>query len=226
MIKKYKKENGCTHPTNFCVCATKAIQHIVRSYKIVCIFQPYRLESGKFAITNESDKLTLCRIGFYFGALMCAELTKQMPKLHLDKYQDGYIKYNSLICKTISGRQLRFNNVINPLRHQVYFLQSNSPLVKMAVAEAHKRIGCGLGVGAYIKNMLVMGVSAPNLPAIIHHYIKACQGCLHYNLFFSAKTPFSRALKESSGPNNSLDACLNSNPLSFLIVDELGPVFL
>ena len=44
-------------------------------------------------------------------------------------------------------------------------------------------------------------------------------------MFFSARTPFSRALKESSGPNDSLDACLNSNPLSFLIVDELGPIF-
>ena len=73
--------------------------------------------------------------------------------------------------------------------------------------------------------MLVMGVSAPSLPVIIKHYIKSCQGCLHYNLFFSAKTPFSRALKESSGPNDSLDSCLNNNPLSFLIVDELGPIF-
>ena len=95
----------------------------------------------------------------------------------------------------------------------------------MAVTEAHRRIGCGLGVGTYVKNMLVMGVSAPNLPAVIQNYIKACQGCLQYNLFFSAKTPFSRAIKESSGPNDSLDSCLNKNPLSFLIIDEMGPIF-
>ena len=90
-----------------------------------------------------------------------------MPKLHLETYQDGFIKYNSLICKTISGRQIRFNNIINPIRHQVYFLQTNLPLIKMAITEAHKRIGCGLGVGAYVKNMTVMGVSAPNLPALV-----------------------------------------------------------
>ena len=160
--------------------------------------------------------MTLCQIGFYYGALLCAELQKRMPKLHLEKYHDGFIKYNSLVCRTICGRQVRFNNVVNPMRHQVYFLQTNSPLVKMAITEAHKRIGCGLGVDAYIKNMTVMGVSAPKLPALVQNYIKACQGCLQYNLFFSAKTPFSRAIKEQTGPNDSLNACLNKHPLSFL----------
>ena len=38
LVKKFKKENGCTHPTNFCVCATKATQNIVRPYKKFCIF--------------------------------------------------------------------------------------------------------------------------------------------------------------------------------------------
>ena len=147
-----------------------------------------------------------------------------MPKLHLDRYQDGFIKYNSLVCRTICGRQLRFNNVINPIRHTVFYLQTNSPLVKMAIAEAHKRIGCGLGTEAYIKSMIVMGISAPNLHVVVRSYIKACQGCLQYNLFFTAKTPFSRAIKEQSGPNDSLDACLNKNPLSFLILDETGPI--
>ena len=47
LIKKFKKENGCIHTINFCVCATKATQHIVRPYKKFCIFQPYRLETGK-----------------------------------------------------------------------------------------------------------------------------------------------------------------------------------
>ena len=94
----------------------------------------------------------------------------------------------------------------------------------MAIAEAHKRIGCGLGTEAYIKSMIVMGISAPNLNAVVRSYIKACQGCLQYNLFFTAKTPFSRAIKEQSGPNDSLDACLNKNPLSFLVLDETGPI--
>ena len=95
----------------------------------------------------------------------------------------------------------------------------------MAITEAHKRVGCGLGTDTYLKNMLVLGVSAPNLPKLIKNYTKACNGCLQYNLFFSAKTPFSRALKEQSGPNDSLDACLNKHPLSFLILDETGPLF-
>ena len=95
--------------------------------------------------------MTLCQIGFYFGALLCVELQKHMPKLHLEKYQDGYITYNSLVCKTISGCQVRFNNVVNPLRHKVYFLQTNSPLVNMSIIEAHKRVGCGLGTEASIK---------------------------------------------------------------------------
>ena len=66
LIKKFKKKNNCLHSTNFCVCATKATQHIIRPYKKFCIFQPYRLENGKFGVTNENDMLTLCRIGFYF----------------------------------------------------------------------------------------------------------------------------------------------------------------
>ena len=111
---------------------------------------------------------------------------------------------------------MRFNNIVNPMRHQVYFLQTNSPLVKMAITEAHKRVGCGLGTDTYIKNIVFMGISAPNLPALVQSYTKACQGCLQYNLFFSAKTPFARALKEQSGPNDSLDACLNKHRLSFL----------
>ena len=97
--------------------------------------------------------MTLCQIGFYFAALLCAELSKHIPKLHLEKYQDGFIQYNLLVCKTICSRQLRFNNIVNPMRHQVYFLQTNSPLVKMAITEAHKRVGCGLGTDAYLKNM-------------------------------------------------------------------------
>ena len=58
---------------------------------------------------------------------------------------------------------------MNPVRHQVYFLQTNSPLVKMAIAEAHRRVGCGLGINAYLQNMLVLGVSAPNLPKLIQN---------------------------------------------------------
>ena len=94
----------------------------------------------------------------------------------------------------------------------------------MAITEAHKRVGCGLGTDAYLKNMLVLGVSAPNLPKLIQNYQKACNGCLQYNVFFSAKTPFSKSLKEQSGPNNSLDTCLDKHPLSFLVLDETGPL--
>ena len=95
----------------------------------------------------------------------------------------------------------------------------------MAIAEAHRRVGCGLGINAYLQNMLVLGVSAPNLPKLIQNYQQACNGCLQYSVFFSAKTPFSRSFKEQSGPNNSLDACLDKHPLSFLILDETGPLF-
>ena len=95
----------------------------------------------------------------------------------------------------------------------------------MAITDIHKHVGCGLGTDAYIKNMIVMGMSAQNLPALVQSYTKACQGCLQYNLFFSAKTPFVRAIKEQTGPNDSLYACLNKHPLSFLILDETGPLF-
>ena len=139
--------------------------------------------------------MTLCQIGFYFGALLCAELSKRIPKLHLEKYQDGFIQYNSLVCRTICGRQVQFNNVVNPMRHQVYFLQTNSPLVKMAVTETQKHVGCGLGTDVYIKNMLVLGISAPNLPALIQSYTKACQGCLQYNLFFCGKNTIFKSPK-------------------------------
>ena len=123
------------------------------------------MSSGRFAPITESDKLTLTQIGFYFGALLWAELKKKMPMLHVDKYQHGVISYNSLVCKTISGRQIRFNNVLSPKRHIFYFLQANSPLVTMSIIESHRKVGCRLGLEAYIKNMMLMGISAQNLPS-------------------------------------------------------------
>ena len=72
---------------------------------------------------------------------------------------------------------------------------------------------------------MVMGVTAPNLPMLVQSYIKGCNGCLQYNLFFTAKSPFSKAIREQSGPDDTLDSCLNHNPLSFLVLDETGPVF-
>ena len=95
----------------------------------------------------------------------------------------------------------------------------------MSIIESHRKIGFGLGCDAYNKNMMIMGVSAPNLPMLVQNYIKGCNGCLQYNLFFSAKSPFSKAIKEQAGPDDSLDACLNHNPLNFLVLDETGPLF-
>ena len=38
LVSKYKKKHNCTHQTNFCICANKALEHIVRPYRKFCIF--------------------------------------------------------------------------------------------------------------------------------------------------------------------------------------------
>ena len=73
--------------------------------------------------------------------------------------------------------------------------------------------------------MQVMGVSAPNLPNLVKNFIESCNGCLQYNLFFTNKSPFAKVIREQAGPDDTLNSCLNHNPLSFLVLDQTGPVF-
>ena len=49
--------------------------------------------------------------------------------------------------------------------------------------------------------------------------------CMQYHLFFKTKIPFAKAIRNQSGPDDSLQACLNQIPHSFLILDQTGPIF-
>ena len=79
----------------------------------------------------------LAQIGFYWSALIYADLDSKVHDLVLDRYSVGRISYGTLSCKVISGRLIRHNAVVNLTRHKIYYLRNDSPLVKLAVKESH-----------------------------------------------------------------------------------------
>ena len=135
-----------------------ALRNVIRPYKDYPVFKPY-IRDGKFALENESDKRMFAQIGFYWCALICADLKSKVHDIGLDRYSIGSISYGTLSCKVISGRLIRHNAVINPTRHKIYFLRNDSPLVKLAVKESHARLSCNLGVLQYVKNAQLIGIT-------------------------------------------------------------------
>ena len=94
-LYKTKRDLQCPHKTFKCNCADIALQNIVRPYKEIPIFQPYR-KNGKFTLATEHDKHMLTQIGFYWAALICANLKDKIHISGLDRYVEGQISYGTL----------------------------------------------------------------------------------------------------------------------------------
>ena len=125
------------------------------------------------------------QIGFLWCTLICADLKSKVHDLKLDKYSIGRISYGTLSCKVISGRLLRHNAVINPTRHKIYFLRNDSPLIKLAVKESHARLVCNIGVAQYVKNVQLIGITAPAIAKTDKELRNSCPGCLQQRVFFN-----------------------------------------
>ena len=164
-------------------------------------------------------------MGFFFGTLISADLVHKIGFTNIDKYGEGVIVSGTLQCRVVSGRQVRFSNIVNPSRHKIYFVQRDSPLVRLAVRESHFKLGCGLGVQAYINNVQLIGVACPGLFKTIKQYRDSCPGCLQNRVFFSAKSPYCKSILGQHGPDDLLSATVSQNPLSHLIIDETGPIY-
>ena len=67
----------------------------------------------------------------------------------MDRYDVGFIYLNARFSRTYSGRSLRFESVINPTRQTIKWIYVDSPLMTLAITEAHRVLSCGLGVDAY-----------------------------------------------------------------------------
>ena len=170
---------------------------IVHPYGENPIFQPYIVD-GILNKTNSTDNHTLTQIGLFFAALMCAELKSKIHAMNIDKYTEGIITAGSLKCKVISGRQVRFNNIVQPIRHRFFWVKNNSPLVYLAIRESHKKLGCGLGLQSYIQGVHLIGISAPGLSKVVDTFRKSCSGCTTCKVFFSKKSPFSKKYNSST----------------------------
>ena len=78
--------------------------------------------------------VTLVQIGFYYSALICADMTSKIQSLNNIKcYTEGSISSGTLTCKVLSGHQMCFNNVIQLIRHRIFWIKKNSPLVHLAI---------------------------------------------------------------------------------------------
>ena len=91
-------------------------QKILRPLRQNPIFKLYII-NNRFNQINKSDKRIISQIGCYFVALICADLKSKIHIHNIDKYTNVLISYGTLSCKVISGRQIRFNNLVNPKRH-------------------------------------------------------------------------------------------------------------
>ena len=85
LVNKAKRRLHCTHHSSQCECAQFALRNITRPYKDFPIFKPY-LRNRRFALANKSDKRMLSQIGFFWSALICADLKSKVHDLGLDKY--------------------------------------------------------------------------------------------------------------------------------------------
>ena len=100
-----------------------------------------------------------------------------------------------------------------------------SPLVYSAIRKAHSKIGCGLGVQAYVNNCQLIGISTPCIGKLVEQLRYSCPGCFQVNIFFKSKSPFTKAQIKSRGPDDLLYATMQQDPLSHFIVDQIGPLF-
>ena len=90
--------------------------------------------------------------------------------LNIDQYTEGLISKRTLSYKVVSGRHIRFKNIVNPTRHRIFWLKHNSPLVSLVVCKAHGKLGCGLGEQAYVNAWQLIGVSAPRLHRLVKNF--------------------------------------------------------
>ena len=223
-LNRFKSQVRCAHKDVNCVCIKRALEGIVRPYISDPIFPPY-LRNGRWVRANDADRRFLAQLGLFFGALLTAELVQKVRMKHLTNYGEGFIVYNDLKCKVLSGRQVRFKAIVNPTRHKIYIIQHDSPLVNLALREAHAKIGCGNGIEQYVTHIQLLGIASPGLHSVVQQFRDACPGCLQHNMFFSGKSPYANAILKQHGPDDLTSATVNADPLSTIIVDETGPFF-
>ena len=95
----------------------------------------------------------------------------------------------------------------------------------MAVRETHQKLGCDLGIQSYVNSCQLIGVSAPGINKTVARFHDSCPSCLQMTSFFKGKSPFSKALLKTRGPDDLLATTVQQDPLTHLIIDQTGPLF-
>ena len=143
-------------------------QSIVSKFKLKCpfseaVFTP-RWEEGKFLQAPEKDQEVLARAGLLAASVACADLSSNLtPPKSMDKYVLNTVILGNLHCNVYCGRTIWFNNAVNPSHHTIRWIQSNSPLMVLAINEAHRRLYCWLGPDAYVNSVHLAGFSGVGL---------------------------------------------------------------
>ena len=119
-------------------------------------------------------------------------MKSKIHMLNINQNTEGLISNRTLSCKVVSGRQVRFNNIVNPTRHRIFWLKHNSPLVSLVVSEAHGKHGCGLCVQEYVNACQLIGVSVSGLHILVEEFQNYCPGCLHFHIFSKTKVLLQR----------------------------------
>ena len=95
---------------------------------------------------NETNKVTLVQIGLFYSALICADMTSKIHSVNNpDYYSEGTISSGTLTYRVLSGCQMQFNNVIQLVRHRIFWVKKKSPLVYITIRESNDKLDCGLG---------------------------------------------------------------------------------
>ena len=124
---------------------------------------------------TEKDQEVLARAGLLAASVACADLSSNpAPPKSMDMYSLSRVTLGHLHCNVYTGRVLRCNNVISPRRHTIRWIHSNSPLMVLAIDEAHKRLHCRLGPHTYANSVHLAGFSGVGLIGKVKETIDTC----------------------------------------------------
>ena len=184
-------------------------------------------KQGRILQATETDQEVLARAGLLAASVACADLSSEaVPPKSMDRYSVSAITLGHLHCKAYMGRILRYNNVLNPRRHTIRWIYSDSPLMVLAIDEAHKRLQCGLGPEAYASSVRLAGFSGVGLISRIKDKLNDCETCSLAKLVMTQKSPVSKLLASERGPDDFVMNCLSQDVMQYIVIDEAGPFFL
>ena len=86
-------------------------------------------------------------------------------------------------------------------------------------------MGCARGIAKYITCVQLAGFSDKNLTKVVEDLKKSCSLCIQKTMCFTAKSPIYLTILLKSGPNDFKSISTTRDPLSCLVINQAGSVF-